>query len=314
MSAANEELQMSPHVSTCLHYENHSDALSDISSQQTLELSARQRKQLQQMFQKGMDDVSCATILKLDVEPVRAFHEHWASGETFGTHFPMSPEEQSQLQQLFDRQIDEETCANILHMPIGSVQSFKEENSLTNKFAQGDVAAVAVYVRRLSDRTAANALTKALAAAKDPAFKVTAASAAAGSVVGGVAGGGAGTVIGGAVGAAAGIIPAVFTFGTSIPIGMAVGSGVGLCTGAAVGSSVGAVAGGASGYCGFAYRTTIRNTGISLLTRARGIAGRVSPKAIVYLEDCEKPDLDDSLKVHDSDKLAFDESVPHRAG
>jgi len=239
----------------------------------SLELSGRQSNQLQQMFAKNIDDVSCAEILKTDVELVKEFRRSLKSGETQQKH-NISKEERAQLKQMMDREMSLEACAKVLHMPIDVVKQFKEEENgtltLRHRLGQGDFFGVAEYVARRSLLTAAHMQKKAMATVKDPSFKVTAASAATGSVVGGVAGGGAGTVVGGTLGGVIGVIPAFFTFGTSIPIGMAVGSGIGLCTGVAVGSSIGAATGGASGYY---YRDSLRNMGASLLSKAPAITG-----------------------------------------
>jgi len=83
---------------------------------------------------------------------------------------------------------------------------------------------------------------------RDPAFKVTAVSAAGGAVTVGTAGGDAGCVTGGVLGAAVGLVTALFTFGLSIPIAATIGGGVGLFIGATAGGAVGAAGGGTAGY------------------------------------------------------------------
>jgi len=257
-----------------------SDSSSNSSEEDTSSLSARKRSQLEQMFEKEIDDESCAHILKMDVALVRAFHEELQNGES--EKHGISRKESGQLTQLFNRQISEGTCAKILHVPISAVKDFKEKedsDAIKRKASQGDVKAIAMYVKKLSVRAAVAVQGKA-AALNNPTFQVSAGTAVAGSVAGGIVGGGTGTVIGGTFGTIAGVVPAVFTLGASIPIGMLLGSGVGLCAGVAVGSSVGAVAGGASGYGGYVYRKEIGNTGAACLNKVRSVAERARSRVL----------------------------------
>merc|ERR1712176_109689 len=110
---------------------------------------------------------------------------------------------------------------------------------------------------------------------QQPAFQVTAGSAAGGAVLLGAGGGAAGLTTGAVVGGAVGIVPAIFTLGLSIPAGAAVGGGVGLCVGTVSGGSAGALIGGSVGYGGYTKRAEIRNGMKAVKDKAGSLVQRV---------------------------------------
>lgn len=255
-----EKLPLSPRLSTCT-----STSLSSMNS-----LSVMEGKQLAQLFDKGIDDEGCASILSIDLVHVREARALRRAEAVASDSCPSTPTrvlgqcEQTQLRELFVRQVTPESCAKILHLDVNAVKDFNSEEAVTRAGWLQQRFAVPHSLPTFASNIVDSAKRRAFACVAtrphfiyDKAFRVSAASTAVGTVAGGAVGGGTGTVLGGMIGAVAGMGPALFTFGMSIPVAATIGSGVGLCIGTVSGATVGAVAGGASGYAGFTYRDTL---------------------------------------------------------
>jgi len=252
-------------------------------------LSGQKKKQLIQMFEKGIDDEGCAAILRVDIDVVTEFKNSKPSSNQPTPDKGLARKEEDSLRQLFSRQVSEGSCADILHIDLDMVMDFKEKFDVEAKIearlkmmeeaSKKSPLAYAfcgakVFALQAGDYARMHAIAlEAISPdiAKDPRFRVSFAAAAAGGTAGVVTGGGTGTVVGGIVGAVVGVGPAFFTFGMSIPISAGIGSIAGLCIGTVTGGTVGVVAGGASGYAGFTYRKEITTFGEG--TKALAVEG-----------------------------------------
>lgn len=236
-------------------------------------LSGRKKKQLTQMFEKGLDDEGCSAILGVDVGLVSDFRQQNPTSDAPSPDKGLAQRERDQLRQMFARQVSPDSCAEILQIDLSAVEEFKAQEEAAARQEKGRLALVLASAKVYALQAASYAKTKAEVIipnfTKDPAFRVSAASAAVGATAGAVTGGGTGTVVGGVAGAGAGVGPAIFTFGMSIPISMTIGSGIGLCIGVVSGGTLGAVAGGTSGYAGFKYRKELQGQANRVFEQAR---------------------------------------------
>jgi len=239
-------------------------------------LTGMEKKQLAQLFEKGIDDQGCAAILNVSADLVTELRNHAAE--------PVCPEsqdknldrrEERQLRELFLRQVSEGSCADILHVDLDSVKEFKTK-ILKEEEAKRGIVAMVFRAKDFALNVAGSAKTKGasiVSRARDhPSFRVSAASAVVGTVAGAVTGAGAGTVVGSVAGIVVGMGPAIFTFGMSIPISAGVGGGIGLCVGTVTGATAGALAGGAAGYTGFTHRGKLESGGSKLWEKANTAA------------------------------------------
>lgn len=295
---------------------------STCSSRASRGLSGRKKRQLDQLFEKEIDDEGCANILKIDVNLVRQYHQQLQDGDLVSAEVGLSGREQDQLRQLFSRSLTVDVCADILHVDAGLVREFKareeaaaEEERRRMEAAQARWPALADLFRtaehwaqrglgpeacaqaaRLADYATHGLADYATQVAQKPGVQVAAVSSVAGASLGAVAGAGAGALTGGLLGAAAGAVPAPFTLGASIPAGFGLGAFLGLFLGAVAGVSLGAFAGGVTGYACFCCRGELagaRTTALAALGRggrfaqARGqsLAARVRAFAVAVSEE-----------------------------